>query len=94
MNNGMKEFSFGDINNRHILVRVFFPYSVRSIFTRYGWGVDFNHTKEINYRCYCPVGRSVWFRVVAFGVTFCLWYSYYDGVIPCVCDKALEELEG
>ena len=44
-------------------------------------------------RCYCPDGSSIDCRFVLLGFGLLVWYSRYNGEIPCSCDRVIAELD-
>jgi len=60
--------------------------------SRYDFRFRWDFRRNTNHRCHCCVGHWLDGCLVAFGFGFVWWYSYFDGEIPCDCDRALAEL--
>ena len=60
---------------------------------RWSWCWELRFYRDSNHRCWCAVGRRVFWRVVVCGFGFVIFYSRFTGSVPCPCDKAIEEVK-
>lgn len=64
----------------------------RAAWYRDHWRAELSTERDSNHRCYCPVGRTAFARVVVCGFGFIAFYSHYTGPARCVCDEALDTM--
>lgn len=73
--------------------RLFNPRNwLRAACCRDNWRCGCRVWRDCNDRCYCPVGVSINGAIVLCGFGLMWFYSFYDGEIPCRCDRVLEDI--
>ena len=61
---------------------------------RWNWRCGFVCRKEINHRCWCPVGLLCDGSLIVCGFGVIWFYSRFDGDVPCPCDQVYDEMFG
>jgi hypothetical protein len=87
----MKEFIFGNINKTELCLR--FCYTSFRVFSKYAYSFNFCFHKNTNHRCYCPCGLMIDLHIQIFGSSMSIFFSRFNGKLPCLCDEALSEFD-
>lgn len=59
-----------------------------------GFAFSARRFSGLNHRCHCPVGYTIDVNAVTFGFGVWAFCSYYNGPVPCWCDKVIGSIAG
>lgn len=96
------EYNFGSLDHRQLCLRFSAPWyfdTWRSMLRLRYWRVAIRDWEvwfdrfPFPHRCYCSDGYSMDGSICICGFILNVWYSFYNGEVPCCCDRALAEWE-
>ncbi len=90
----LNDYVWGSVDHTELTLRPIRPWHRRWCdlrLTRENWDLRWKFSRDVNGRCYCPVGWYFRCDVAVAGWRLIVWLSHYGGTVPCPCDEAIEE---